>query len=141
MPNPFPGPATGTLPKLYRMLRDNAYYPAGTILCLTPDQVNPLHHEEVHVDAHDSEERRVMLLTLQDTVQYLNKWIVDLDARARHADQLFSESAASVGALTKRVADLEASATPVQPPPPAPPPEPPADVLTEPVGKDPHIEA
>lgn len=141
MADPFQNPATGSLPKLYRMLRDNAYYVAGTILCLTPDQVNPLHHEEVNVDAHDSEERRNLLTSLQDVVQVLNQRVIDLEARAKETDELLSEAALGIDALTKRIAALEAADVPVEPPPPAPPPEPPPDVLTEPVSQEPHIEA
>jgi len=54
MTSPFPVPAEGSRPKLYRLLRDTLYFPAGTVLCLMPEQVLEYHHEPISVPSDDA---------------------------------------------------------------------------------------
>jgi hypothetical protein len=76
MPNPFPSPEIGTKPHLYRLIRDTLYFPAGTVMCLTPDQVLDYHHERVTVECDCAE--RIAVLTDR---------LAELEDKCRSGDQ------------------------------------------------------
>lgn len=46
---PHTQPALGSRPRLYRLIRDTAYYVSGTVVCLNEDEVNEIYHERIHV--------------------------------------------------------------------------------------------
>lgn len=102
MTEPYRRPAIGSRPHLYRLIRDNAYYPAGTVVCLDEDQVTGYHHERIRVESDDT--GRVDELVAQ------NQSLTD-----------------AVMVLTARIHDLEVAHTEpvisVDPPPPVPVPE------------------
>ena len=49
MVTPYRQPELGSKPRLYRLIRDDTYHTAGTILCLNEDQVTGYNHERIHV--------------------------------------------------------------------------------------------
>lgn len=61
MAEPYHRPAPGARPRLYRLLRDNMYFTAGTIVALDDDQVSDGLHEAVAVKSDDYD--LVMALT------------------------------------------------------------------------------
>lgn len=107
MAEPFHRPPPGSRPHLYRLLRDDMYHTAGTILCLTEEQAAGDKFERVRIESDDA------------------------DAVANLSDRVDS-LAAAVEHLTEQVAILLANSEVNKEvtPTPSPEPPPPAEAMS-----------
>lgn len=124
MAEPYDRPGVGSGAKLYRMTRDNAYYVAGTVLSLLPEQVNPQMHELVSVDSPDSADRRAAFATLHDRMKVLEAGTGDetkaalakLDARVTAIEtHAIAEQKHALDALRGSLKDLETKIANLEP--------------------------
>lgn len=102
MAEPFHRPPPGSRPHLYRLMRDDMYHTAGTILCLTEEQAAGDKFERVRMESDDAD----AVAGLADRV----------DALAAAVERLTAE----VGELTKRLSEPEPEPAPPPPPEAAP---------------------